>query len=113
MMDEKLPAAPLADDLPDRIAKEVAALVMDHLEAMYPQVCQVYAWSSAKRSIQGVVRNSVSAAGKAAERGRADQWIAESASHRRRFKAMRKKTGWGCQEQEVDPNLTQPQLLSG
>ena len=87
-MDEKLPAAPLADDLPDRIAKEVAALVMDHLEAMYPQVCQVYAWSSAKRSIQGVVRNSMAAAGRAAESGKIDAWLTETAAARCRLAKM-------------------------
>ena len=97
-MTDNLPIPAMTDDLTDRIAKEVAAIVMDHLEAMYPQVCEVYAWTSAKRSIQGVVRNAVKSAGDAAEQGQVDQWIKRSATHRREFKAMRKLAKWGFVE---------------
>lgn len=89
---EILPAQPLSNDLVDRIAREVAALVCDHIETMYSPAIENIAWRSAKRSIQGVVRNAVSAAGEAAEQGQADAWIKRSASHRRRYMKMHKVT---------------------
>lgn len=76
------------DDLVDRIAKEVAALVCDHIEMMYPAAAKVVAWPSCKRSIQGVVRNAVSSAGRAAEAGNADTWISDSAARRRKLRAL-------------------------
>ena len=79
------------DDLVDRIAKEVAALVSDHIEVMYPAAARAVAWSSCRRSIQGVVRNAVAAAGRAAECGIADEWIASSASQRRKLRALAAK----------------------
>lgn len=86
MDNHNLPIPAMSDDLTDRIAKEVAALVSDHIETMYPAAAQAVAWNSTKRSIQGVVRNAVKAAGDAAENGRADQWIKESAARRRNYK---------------------------
>ena len=83
-----LPAISMSDDLVDRIAKEVAALVSDHIETMYPAAAKAVAWDSCKRSIQGVVRNSVASAGRAAEKGNADLWIADSAKRRKKYKAM-------------------------
>ena len=83
-----LPAIPLSDDLVDRIAKEIAALVADHLETMYPAATEAVAWSSCRRSIQGTVRNGVASAGRAAEQGEADQWIKDSAAARARYKRM-------------------------
>lgn len=82
-----LPIPAMSDDLVDRIAKEVAALVSDHIETMYPNAAKAVAWSSCKRSIQGVVRNGVASAGRAAETGQADQWIKDSAARRRSYKA--------------------------
>lgn len=76
------------DDIVDRIAKEVAALVSDHIETMYPAAAKAVAWKSCKRSIQGVVRNSVAAAGRAAENGNADAWISASAARRRELRAL-------------------------
>lgn len=83
-----LPIPAMTDELTDRIAKEVAALVSDHIETMYPNAAKAVAWNSAKRSIQGVVRNAVKAAGDAAENGQADAWIKRSAEQRRKFKAL-------------------------
>jgi len=97
-MTENLPAQPLSDDLVDRIAKEVAALVSDHIETMYPAAAQAVAWQSCKRSIQGVVRNGVASAGRAAEAGTADQWIKESAARRRDYKRR-----WG-EALSIEPN---------
>lgn len=86
---EALPARPLPDDLVDRIAKEVAAQVTDHIEAMYPTAAEAVAWSSASRSIQGVVRNTVAAAGRAAEEGRIEDWLSGAQRHRREMRRMR------------------------
>lgn len=86
-----VPAIPLSDDLTDRIAKEIAALVCDHIEQMYPAAANAVAWKSASRSIQGIVRNAVSGAGRAAEKGRADEWLKTSAHSRRIHKANWKK----------------------
>lgn len=90
-MTNNLPAQPLTDDLVDRIAKEIAAQVSDHIEEMYPAAAQAVAWNSAKRSIQGVVRNGVAAAGRAAEKGEAEEWIKASAKLRRSQKKYRKE----------------------
>ena len=76
------------DDLVDRIAKEIAALVSDHIESMYPDAAKAVAWGSCRRSIQGVIRNGIAAAGKAAEIGKAEDWISTSAKNRRRFRAL-------------------------
>lgn len=86
-----LPAIPMSDDLVDRIAKEVAALVSDHIETMYPAAAKAVAWNSCKLSIQGVVRNAVAHAGRAAEAGKASQWLSDSAARRRNFKARWKE----------------------
>jgi len=86
-----LPIPALTDDLTDRISKEVAALVSDHIEFMYPRAAEVVAWNSARRSIQGVVRNAVKGAGDAAERGQADQWIKRSEKSRRDYRATVKR----------------------
>jgi hypothetical protein len=88
---EALPARPLPDDLVDRIAKEVAAQVTDHIEAMYPTAAEAVAWSSASRSIQGVVRNTVAAAGRAAEEGRIEDWLSDARRRRREMRRMRRR----------------------
>ena len=80
---DTLPALPLSDDLTDRIAKEIAALIADHIERMYPGAAQAVAWNSCKLSVQGVVRNAVASAGRAAEKGTADDWISASQKSRR------------------------------
>ncbi|WP_282026876.1 hypothetical protein [Limimaricola cinnabarinus] len=86
-----LPARPLSDDVVDRIAAEIGIQVAHHIETMYPAAAQAVAWNSAKRSIQGVIRNAVASAGRAAERGQADDWIANCRAARRRENAMRRK----------------------
>lgn len=73
-----LPSAAMTDDLIDRIAKEVAAQVSDHIETMYPAAADAVAWQSCKRSIQGVVRNNVAAAGREAERGTIERWLKDA-----------------------------------
>jgi len=83
-----LPAIPLSDDLVDRIAKEIAAQVADHIETMYPEAAKAVAWNSAKRSIQGVVRNGVASAGRATENGTAESWLTRSKLNRLRFKRL-------------------------
>lgn len=74
-------------DLVDRIAAEIGLQVTDHIERMYPAATKAVAWNSAKRSIQGVIRNAVAAAGRAAEQGKADQWIENSRKTRREVRA--------------------------
>lgn len=69
---KSLPAAPLPDDVIDRVAREVAAQVADHIRFMYPAAAEAVSWESASRSIQGLVRNLMSEAGRAAERGEID-----------------------------------------
>lgn len=87
-----LPATEAADDLTDRIAKEIAALVVEHIETMYPAAAQAVAWGSCARSLQGLIRNAVSSAGCAAESGRAEEWIKTSRANRARLRATRKET---------------------
>lgn len=67
-----------SDDLVDRIAKEIGKSVAEHIESMYPEATKAVAWKSCSRSIEGVVRNAVKEAGKAAEKGEADLWINRS-----------------------------------
>jgi len=80
-----LPARPLPDDVIDRIAREVALQVRDHIAIMYPAAAEAVAWNSASRSIQGVVRNTMADAGKAAESGRIEAWLTDTAAARRRW----------------------------
>jgi hypothetical protein len=70
-----LSAAPMTDDLIDRIAKEVAAQVSAHVETMYPDAAGAVAWDSCKRSIQGVIRNNIAAASRNAENGTIEDWL--------------------------------------
>lgn len=35
-----LPAVPLGDDVIDRVAREIAAQVADHIESMYPDAAR-------------------------------------------------------------------------
>lgn len=79
----ELPARPMSDDLVDRIAAEIGLHVAHHIETMYPAAAKAVAWGSAKRSIQGCIRNAVASAGRAAERGEADQWIKNNRANRR------------------------------
>lgn len=82
---DNIPAIPMTDDLVDRIAAEIGLHVAQHIETMYPEAAKAVAWNSAKRSIQGCIRNAVSSAGRAAERGQAEQWIKESRAKRRKL----------------------------
>jgi hypothetical protein len=78
---------PMPDDLIDRIAREIALEVGAHLETYYPDACRAVAWESCKRSIQGVVRNRMASAGRAAEAGRAEEWLETTRRYRRAAKA--------------------------
>jgi hypothetical protein len=71
-MSENLPRPMLPDDIVDRVAKEVAAQVVAHISQMYPEAAKAVAWGSASLSIQGVVRNTMQEAGRAAESGEID-----------------------------------------
>ena len=86
-----LPAIPLSDEVVDQIAAEIGIQVAYHIETMYPDAAKAVAWKSASRSIQGVVRNAVAAAGRAAEKGEADEWIRRKRLHRRRLNAIRRQ----------------------
>jgi len=81
-------ATTMTDDLIDRIAKEVAAQVSDHIETMYPDAAEAVAWKSCSRSIQGVVRNNIAAASRNAENGTIEQWLKTVRTTRLKLKAM-------------------------
>jgi hypothetical protein len=89
MSDLKLPAVPVEPDVVDRIAAEIGLQVGHHIETMYPAMTKSVAWDSAKKSIQGLIRNAVASAGRAAERGEIDYWIARNKKHRREINRMR------------------------
>lgn len=86
-----LPIVPLPDDVIDRVAKEVAAQVRDHIQQMYPSAARAVAWASASRSIQGVVRNTMASAGRAAENGTINQWLHNTAVARVRVAQQHRK----------------------
>ena len=75
-------AAPMSDDIIDRVAKEIAAQVSAHVAQMYPAAAQAVAWGSASRSIQGVVRNNMALAARAAESGTIDQCLRDMRARR-------------------------------
>lgn len=81
---DNLLAVQLSDDTVDKIAREIGLIVAHHIETMYPAAAQAVAWDSCKRSIQGVVRNSVASAGRAAETGKVDEWVKRERSYRRK-----------------------------
>lgn len=70
-----LPARPLPDDVIDQVAREIALEVAWHIERMYPEAANAVAWKSASRSIQGVVRNRMASAGRAAENGEIEKFL--------------------------------------
>ena len=80
---DPVPSTGLSDDIVDAIAKEIGKTVASHIETMYPKAAAAIAWKSAARSIEGVVRNAVSAAGKAAESGHIERWLEHSKTMRR------------------------------
>ncbi len=83
-----LPAIPMADDLVDRIAAEIGLEVAFHIETMYPDAAKAVAWNSCKRSLQGVIRNAIRGAGRAAENGDAEAWISSKRTNRKRLRKM-------------------------
>lgn len=83
-----LPAVPMPDDVIDRVAKEVAANVADHIEFMYPEAAQAVSWGSTRRSIQGVVRNLLNEAGRGAEAGRIEAVLTEQRERRLRYRNL-------------------------
>ena len=89
-MTENMPAVPPNDDLIDRIAKEVAAEVADHIEYAYPAAAKAVAWKSAKRSIQGVVRNHIAAASRATEQGKIEAWLKHHRITRNKLRRLRR-----------------------
>jgi hypothetical protein len=86
---------PMPDDLIDRIAREIALEVGMCLETFYPDACRAVAWQSCKRAIQGVVRNRMESAGRAAEAGVAEEWLETTRRHRREAKVGWRKAGVG------------------
>jgi hypothetical protein len=89
MSDLTVPAAPVDADIVDRIAAEIGLQVGHHIETMYPAMTKSVAWGSAKKSIQGLIRNAVASAGRAAERGEVDDWIDRNKKQRREISRMR------------------------
>ena len=88
--DIRLANPPMPEDVVDLVAKEVAAQVKEHIEAMYPDAARAVAWNSASRSIQGVVRNTMKAAGDAAEQGRFEEWLERTRHNRLRVRKLRR-----------------------
>ena len=86
-----LPVATLPDDVIDRVAKEIAAEVCEHIEAMYPDAAKAVAWNSCKRSIQGTIRNSMAWAGREAENGRIERWFKTSRKNRLKIRRLRRQ----------------------
>lgn len=90
-----LPVRALPEDIVDIIAREVSLDLKEHIEAMYPAAAAAVAWNSCARSIQGTIRNTMKAAGVAAEEGRIEQWLSLHRRNRRELKALRRKNGLG------------------
>lgn len=83
-----LPARPLPEDAVDAAARVVAAEIALHLELMYPDAPRAVAWSSCKRSLSGVVRNSMSRLGRAAEKGEMNAVIKDMQRERARRRKL-------------------------
>lgn len=90
---DPVPSTRLSKDVVDAIAKEIGKNVASHIETMYPEAAKAVAWKSAAQSIEGVVRNAVSAAGKAAEAGTIVKWLEHSKAMRHLNTEMRRKYG--------------------
>lgn len=87
-----VPAIPLPDDAVDMAARAVAAEVAEHIATMYPAAADAVAWESCKRSLAGVIRNSMASLGKAAENGRLDDEIRAMRRRRQSLRRMRANT---------------------
>lgn len=82
-----LPAKPLPDDAVDMVARAVALEVAEHIAKMYPDAARAVAWGNCKRSLSGVIRNTMARLGRAAERGALEQEIKLMARQRRDVRA--------------------------
>ena len=79
----------LTNDIVDSIAKEIGKTVASHIQTMYPEAAKAVAWKSAALSIEGVVRNAVATAGKAAEEGCIEDWLRHSKAMRQLYTKIR------------------------
>ena len=82
-----LPAKPIPDDMIDRVAREVAAQMVAHMEWAYHGALDAVSQDSLHKSLQGVSRNVMAEIAKAAEGGTWEQCLAEL--RRRRIKLSR------------------------
>ena len=98
-MSANVPAKPMTDDVVDKIAAEIGLQVAHHIETMHPAATENIAWNSAKKSIQGIVRNAVKAAGEAAEQGRAEDWIKDCRKRRRQENAAAREAAASTPDQ--------------
>lgn len=86
-----LPAKPLPEDAVDLAAKAVAAEVAAHICEMYPKAAEAVSMPSMSRSLSGVIRNSMSRLGRAAEVGELEREIGKMRSERSRRSALHRK----------------------
>ena len=86
----KLPTKQLSPDIVDRVAKEVAAQLIDHIETMYPEATKAIAWNSASKSFQGCIRNNMNRCGNAAESGDIDKCLKDMRQERLKLRRLRK-----------------------
>lgn len=84
-MADNLPAAPLPDDVIDRVAREVALELRTYIEIMYPDVAAAKGWQSCRVSLHGLIRNHMASAAKAAEEGRIEPWLKRMRTARREW----------------------------
>ena len=85
-----VPARNTVDDILDAAAREIAAEVVAHIEAMYPAAANAVAWKSCARSIQGVIRNRMKVLGAAAEAGTFEDTVKRSSANRAKFRRLMK-----------------------
>ncbi len=77
-------------ELIEQAARAIASEVSYHLETMYPAVTTAVAWNSCKRSLSGLIQNTMKRLGDAAESGTMDAVIKSQAQHRREMGKLRK-----------------------
>jgi len=91
-MSDDLPMKPLPEDAVDIAAKTVAAEVAAHIRKMYPAAADAVSVPSMTRSLSGVIRNSMSRLGRAAERGEIEAEAEKMRRERMRRSVLRKNS---------------------
>ncbi len=95
----------------EKIGRAVTSEITHHIQSMYPDAAKAVAWGSCKRSLSGVVYNTMVALNRAAVVGNLDGTIAEMAANRRAYSRMQAANRTRTPD-ATTPEVAAPSVLS-